>query len=50
MHQHFFLRHFNMSCMLRTRSLIFVNISMMSNRVRFSMNSSNLMLRIVLRI
>jgi hypothetical protein len=40
-----------MSCMPRTRSLIYVNISMMSNRMRFlSMNFFNLMLRIVLRI
>jgi hypothetical protein len=40
-----------MSCMPRIRSIISVNVSMMSNRMRFlSMNSSNLMLRIVLRI
>jgi hypothetical protein len=34
-----------MSCMSRTRSLIFVNISMMSNRMSFiSMNPYNLMI------
>jgi hypothetical protein len=39
-----------MSCMPKARSLI-VNISMMSNKMRFlSMNSSNLMLKIVSRI
>jgi hypothetical protein len=37
--------------MPRTRSLIYVNISMMSNMMRLlSINYSNLMLRIVLRI
>jgi hypothetical protein len=47
----FFLGIFNMSYMTRARSLITVNISMMSKRMRFlSMNSSNLMLRIIFRI
>jgi hypothetical protein len=51
MHQQSFLRHLNMSCMPRTRSLITVNISMMSKMMGFlSMNSFNLMLRIVFRI
>jgi hypothetical protein len=40
-----------MSCMPRARSLILVNISMMSKRMRFlSINSFNLILRIVLKI
>jgi hypothetical protein len=40
-----------MSCMPRARSLITVNISMMSSRMRFlSMNSFNFMLGIVFRI
>jgi hypothetical protein len=47
----FFLGIFNMSCMTRGRSLITVNISMMSNMMRFlSMNFSNLMLMIIFRI
>jgi hypothetical protein len=40
-----------MSCMPRDKSLILVNISMMSKRMRFlSINSFNLILRIVLKI